>query len=513
MSVQFRQDRVREAVQSRWILSEQFRSWLLRRRWFAQQSPEGLQLELVDTFPFSSPPDSLLVTLLLEAGPPGSRELYHVPLRLTATEPKGVDRFLATLANQRVYGCEAEGSQHYCRELGKLATTRARGQTDRGRRLVFETNSLIPMQSSRVISSEETRHVLILLEAPPSRLLLKSYKRLDTADREARLLEHLTKRGYGGCPRYFGGVYLFEEGHRTALSIFLEFLEGVENVFDRLVSSLTARVLAVPLQMGEDLEIADALGRALAELHQSLTDPSDALFAPEAIDRRDLEATRALCGRYLRDIQLRVTNLRDTLEAQRMGVVAREVEALGEALPSRLDALDHVVGLSKIQTHQDLHLAQVVRRPDDGHIFFIDFEGQLGRSPGERWRKASPLRDLATLARSFGYVKHYALRAAAPDPEALWSRAFLASETRAPQVAALDAWEDAMVRAVERAYLESLGSLRRSSVPESPDATRSVVKAYMVEKALYEAGFELSRRPPNVLIPLEGLRRLLGPEG
>ena len=47
-------------------------------------------------------------------------------------------------------------------------------------------------------------------------------------------------------------------------------------------------------------------------------------------------------------------------------------------------------------------------------------------------------------------------------------------------------------------------------LPGSQEELRTLIDMYLLEKAIYEMGYELNNRPDWMRIPLEGIQQLLG---
>ncbi|MEZ4522983.1 MAG: hypothetical protein R3A46_15300 [Thermomicrobiales bacterium] len=128
----------------------------------------------------------------------------------------------------------------------------------------------------------------------------------------------------------------------------------------------------------------------------------------------------------------------------------------------------------------------------------IDFEGEPARPIGERRIKRSPLRDVAGMLRSFHYAANSGL---------LGTGAWVRDED-APKVSG---WASLWYRWVSGAFL--YGYLEKTKgaefLPSDPGDLRILLDAYLIEKAVYEIGYEMNNRPDWTAIPVRGILNLL----
>jgi maltokinase len=114
----------------------------------------------------------------------------------------------------------------------------------------------------------------------------------------------------------------------------------------------------------------------------------------------------------------------------------------------------------------------------------------------ERTRPSSPLRDVAGMVRSFQYAARTALveRGRDIDEEI---------------VAMADDWEARAVAAFWRGYtaVEGIDAL----LPDSEADQRKLLRAFELDKAVYEVIYELGHRPDWVDVPASAIRRALAP--
>ncbi len=238
------------------------------------------------------------------------------------------------------------------------------------------------------------------------------------------------------------------------------------------------------------LAAAATLGRRTAELHLALASRTTPGFAPEPLEARALRKlghdSAAHAARILEQLEARLDTLSDSVRAR-----ADDVLNGRNALLDRFDDLARLgSGGQQIRVHGDYHLGQVLRVEEDFCI--LDFEGEPNRSLDERRARSSPLKDVAGMLRSFDYAASAALLAF--------------TQTSAPRAARLAPWADAWRHWVSKAFLDAYrGAMHDSPVLPRGQAFDRLLEAFVVDKALYELGYELNSRPDWVGIPLGAL--------
>lgn len=255
-------------------------------------------------------------------------------------------------------------------------------------------------------------------------------------------------------------------------------------------------------QIGPYLANARLLGRRVAELHLALAaDTDDPAFAPEPMTRlyqRSLyQSVRNTVRIGLRSAGKAAGGLVDPVTRAEV----TEVVALEDELLASLAALTQTtIDAARIRTHGDLHLGQVLWTGRD--VVVIDFEGEPARPLGERRIKRSSLRDIAGLLRSLQYATastlHDQVEAGIVTPQQ-------------PSYDRLRTWLDWWLAWTSAVVVEGYLDAAEGAVflPSDPAHTRRLLDAFLLEKAVYELGYELNNRPTWVSIPLAGIRAVL----
>ncbi len=290
--------------------------------------------------------------------------------------------------------------------------------------------------------------------------------------------------------------------YEDALSMIQDGGEGAPQVPRQHPLALSGRELPEDVHdtIGPYVQSIELLGERTAELHLALaSERRDEAFAPEpftSLYQRSLyQSMRTLTRKTFQVLRRRLGDIGEPTHTDAATLADREDELL-----DRFRGLtDQRLSAMRIRTHGDYHLGQVLYTGRD--FVIIDFEGEPARSLGERRLKRSPLRDVAGMLRSF----HYAAYAGLFDQE---DRGVVGSED---QVTALETWGRYWSAWVSAAYLRSyLQTVGDSDVlPDTAEERRLLLDAYLLEKAIYEVGYELNNRPSWVRIPLQGALTLL----
>jgi maltose alpha-D-glucosyltransferase/alpha-amylase len=245
-------------------------------------------------------------------------------------------------------------------------------------------------------------------------------------------------------------------------------------------------------------DIAAQLGRRVAELHGALARPTlDPALAPElytAADRRSKYQTlRSLTGRVLRLLRQRLSSLsprtRPVAEAvlASEGLVLRSFEPL---LHTKMDAV-------RMRVHGRLHLGHVLFT--GARFVLTDMGGSRELSLAERRRKRSPMRDLASMVRSFQAV----------SIRVLYDPAVVRESDLAVAVPWAVHWSEWVSASFLGAYLAAAGDAR--FVPRDREEAAVLFGTFSVERALYqiEAQLEDPLNDATLWVQLVGFEQTL----
>lgn len=149
----------------------------------------------------------------------------------------------------------------------------------------------------------------------------------------------------------------------------------------------------------------------------------------------------------------------------------------------------------RIRIHGDYHLGQVLIGNEDFYV--IDFEGEPESTIRDRKVKQPPLKDVAGMIRSFHYAIYSIIFNQSKNSKFSQEELFKFGEHAYNCVGSIflnQYMEKAMDNSLNIGYIKEIDYL---------------LKYHLLEKAIYELGYELNARPDWAIIPLKGVIDLL----
>ena len=268
------------------------------------------------------------------------------------------------------------------------------------------------------------------------------------------------------------------------------------SIFSLLGGDIPSEIYEI---VGTYLESARLLGQRTGEMHVVLASEKERPeFSPEAyttLSQRALyQSMRNLSSHVLALLRSRLRLSRESIQPEAAELIGQE-ERIGELFKL---LLERRINASRIRVHGDYHLGQVLYTGKD--FVIIDFEGEPARALGERRLKRSPLRDVAGMLRSFDYAVHNGLRAQ-----------HATGLIRGEDLRWLEPWAATWATWVSVAFLKSYRQAAGQGgfLPDNREDFDLFLRLLVLEKAIYELGYELNNRPDWVPIPLRGIRQLI----
>ncbi len=502
------------------------------RRWFRSKTRRVKSARLVDAVPLPAPATGVELVFVELAFDEGEPELYVLPIALTESEEAPTFALVAIRRSPeelpRLWLSDASQDGRVGRALHAFA---AREERVRGRALELagvrsegyaESDSAAP--SARALSGEQSNTSYVVGQEYVGKLVRKLE---EGRSLEVDVLEHLARApSPPNVPRIVARVAV-ESGTGTESTLWLSqsyvpnqgdawelTIDAVQRFYERMLSVdrerkpllptkslLDAAFEPVPAEaeelLAEELPLLRLLGTRTAELHIALAhDRAHPRFAP----RRYTALSRRSFYQSLRNSSARsFDKLGKAALPPRLAALAESVLRRKREIRERLDrVLSSELGGYVIRVHGDYHLGQVLYTGRD--FFIIDFEGEPSRARAERERLRSPMADVAGMLRSFHYAALGVL-----------SGELSGSRVREEDGPALAPWASFHQRWSSIAFLSTyLPAVTASNLlPSTRPELALLLEVHLLEKALYELGYELDTRPNWVELPLQGLLDLL----
>ncbi len=519
--------------------------YLRTRRWFGGKARQIKWVKISEILLVPNGSADGLIVLLQVEYMEGDGETYALPLAFASgesTEDVLREQSHSVVVRLDLKDTTEEGilydalsDKTFCRELLESMARRKRVKGTAGE---LHTTSLRPFKHIRAGMDEPLEPLLVQAEQSNTSVvfgkgfILKLFRKLEPGiNPDLEIGRFLTERGFSHSPPVAGAIE-YRKGRQEPITVAIlhgfvtnqgdaweytldmlsdYYAQVMEHQVDIKAASLPEThpldLLAVEppsevLQIvGSYLEAARLLGQRTGELHLSLcASPDDSNLAPEPFSKlyqRSLyQSSRNLTGQVFRLLRRSLSSLPEMVQPETKAVLDKEREILERF---RSLAQERITAM-RMRCHGDYHLGQVLWTGKD--FVIMDFEGEPARSINERRMKRSPLRDVAGMLRSF----HYAAYSGLLDFEE--RRGLVLPEERVAIEFWARFWHLWICVIFLRAYMNV--ALQKNFLPENVEEQKILLDNFLLEKAIYELGYELNNRPDWVKIPLQGIQQLLG---
>ncbi len=405
---------------------------LAERRWFGSKSRVIASLTLDEAAPLQAdadaPTDAALLIIRVSFADEGGDERYLLPVVASGDEVR-----------------EARDGDGVWRRLAEAVSTEVVLPALHGSFVFHSLEPMRPAPTERTLGGEQSNTSIVL-----GSTLLKLYRHVEEGENpDLEVPRFLSRAGFDRVPAVLGYArHVPAAGEPSAVAMLQAFVADASDGWSWLLAEL---------RHGEPtLDAVRAIGELTARMHATLASrPDDPAFPARPATRSERDEWRAAADGQLAGAL----------------VAAPEIAPLADAIREAFAALSRAgaeVPLSRV--HGDYHLGQLLH-DGAGRFWVIDFEGEPARSPRERRRPGSPLRDVAGMLRSLDYAARTA--------------------------GAAEGWLPAAREALLAGYRSAAGQL-----------DDLLLRAFELEKACYEVRYEVNNRPDWVRLPLDALRRL-----
>jgi maltose alpha-D-glucosyltransferase/alpha-amylase len=512
-------------------------AYLPRCRWFQSKARDVRQVRILDAVPMQGAP-TRLVFLSVEYHD-DLTEVYLLPVKfLLAAE---AEELIATFPNAAFAAvrCQREGVATDGYLIDSI-------YDERFRKGVLETineqNELVGETGS--VSADTTRALNefdMAVLSDQSKLMTREQSNTSIKYGDALILKLMRKLEAGVNPELEIGRFLTEETtitHVPLLAGYMEYrrtaqppisvavLQGFvpnrgdawettlnwleqwleSDIVEQTAPAIPSESLVILAQdpvptearkfLGYSLGQAELLGQRTAELHVALASSQIENFRPEPFSmqyQQDLfRSIEQMSERVFKALRARLPSLPPAVVPHAETVLKEEQEIRDTFNELR----ERDIPGKRIRGHGDYHLGQVLATEDD--FVIVDFEGEPARPLPERYIKHSPLRDVAGMLRSYHYVAYGALPGFGVKGAATHT-AMTAAERWARY------WRNWVSVAFLRRYLEVVHSA--NIIPESIEDVDALLRILIMEKAIYELGYEVNNRPGWLKVPAQAIIR------
>ncbi len=500
--------------------------YILNQRWYGGKASALKYIEIIDWFPIEQDMDRFYGIVLEVNFREAFVQNYFLPVAFVTDKDYAQDNFIAYL--------NLNGTMGYLVDALFLEVFRKQifnkileGEKYRYKEVAYRRgrfNEATEYKSSRFLGVEQSNTSIIYNDNQ----ILKIFRRVYVDENpDYEISKYMTNKGiFKNTPKYLGSITLrFSENNVITLGLLQElvpnqgdaweyFTDNLKGVFTELsnqqldlrsfkltrpfeqlsVDDVPETILAwCPHSFFEDIS---QLARRTAEMHIAMgQERLNTAFTPSPYGN---DYTVWLKNRLIYQFENRINLVENNLhklEDMRLEL-AQEFLSNKKIIRKRLlDFDEHKLKSERLRIHGDYHLGQVLVNERDFYI--IDFEGEPESTIRDRKVKQPPLKDIAGMFRSF----HYAIYATIFNNQEQFNYDI-----------------NDLFHVAEVLYSHMVGVFLKTYIMTVQEANLNIgyikeieflLQYCLLEKAVYELGYELNARPRWAIIPLKGISNIL----
>ncbi len=508
------------------FLSDVLENYIIKQRWYGGKASKLKYIELAEYFRIQQH-DEVYYGLILEVNfTEAFYQHYFLPIAFVSDESFAQDdRILPiSIQNQKGFIIDAINLEAFRKVVFERILTALPKDKTRVRYHKSDLFKDCKYESSRYMGLEQSNTSIVYNE----KYVLKFFRRI-YADRNpdyemSRFLSD--KKDFKNTPAYLGSIQIKDTDNvNITIGLMQEMVKNQGDAWEYMLTELHKvfsnleykNINISKLPKTEDfgrLQIHDVppqiidwvglniftkiqtLAKRTAEMHIALgSEFEETAFTPTHFNG---DYTVWLKNRLLYQFQNRLNTIENSLHK----LDGLALELAHEFLEKKNTIRKRFVDFDwtklkgeRIRVHGDYHLGQVLVKDDDFYI--LDFEGEPESTIRDRKVKQPPLKDVAGLFRSF----HYAIYATIFNNMESYKQS-----------------QESLFEAGEILYQYLNSVFLGTYIAKVQDANLSIgyhqeriflLKYAILEKAVYELGYELNSRPRWAVIPLKGISNII----
>lgn len=508
------------------FLSDVLEDYIKKQRWYGGKSSKLKYIELAEYFKIQHN-EEVYYGLILEVNfDEAFYQHYFLPIAFVSDENFAKENRILPISiqNQEGFIIDAINLEAFRKVVFERILNALPKDKTRVRYHKSELFKDCHYESSRFMGLEQSNTSIVYNE----KYVLKFFRRI-YADRNpdyemSRFLSD--KKDFKNTPAYLGSIQIKDsDGLNITIGLMQEMVQNQGDAWDymlkelhKVFSNLEYKNIDIKqLPRTEDygrLQITDVppriidwaglnlflkiqtLAKRTAEMHIALgSEFEDTAFTPTHFNG---DYTVWLKNRLLYQFQNRLNAVENNLHK----LDGLALELANEFLERKNEIRKQFVNFDwtklkgeRIRVHGDYHLGQVLVKDDDFYI--LDFEGEPESTIRDRKVKQPPLKDVAGMFRSF----HYAIYATIFNNLDLY---------KYDQIELFEAGE-ILYQYLKGVFLGTyIVEIQNANINIGYHQERIFLLKYsLLEKAVYELGYELNSRPRWAVIPLKGISNII----